>query len=188
MSVKLSRYVIRVLLVVLVLLTANAGAESRDASAKDLRALHEIGAEIASAMLRKDVSSLIKYDMDSLRDEHQRDLQDPKSDLYCYLFDTTCPTLHEKKDRSVYAQLKGMKSVGIAAKRLGGKASANTTYLLVFYDTTRFGEAQVKGASFLCHHAQADVPIWTFELHDGTWKAVHPLFNAETDQWCSGAY
>src|SRR5436190_5764127 len=102
--------------------------------------------------------------MDTLRDEHGRNLQDPKSDIYCYLFDTTCPTLHEKKNRSVYAQMKEMKTRGVAVKRLGGKADSSNSYLLIFYDSARFRATLVKGESFLCRHAQVEVPIWTFEF------------------------
>src|SRR5258708_1242978 len=171
MSLNLIRW-----LMLALLLAANAGGESKGPSATDLQALHGIGVEIARAMLEKDVSALLKYDMDSLRDEHGRDLQDPKSDLYCYVFDTTCPALHEKKNRSVYSQMKEMKAPGVTVKNLGSNAGSHNSYLLIFYDAARFKAAQVKGASFLCRHAQVDVPIWTFEFRDGSWTAAHPLF------------
>jgi hypothetical protein len=73
-------------------------------------------------------------------------------------------------------------------KGFANKEGSNNSYLLIFYDTTKFRAEQVKGTRFLCRHAQVDVPIWTFEFRDGTWKAAHPIFNAETDQWCSAEY
>jgi hypothetical protein len=160
-------------------------AHAQTPTSADLQTLRQIGAQVAHAMITKDPKVLLKYDMESLHVEHERELRDPNSDLYCYLFDTTCPSLHEKSNRSVYSQLLNMKSIAVEVKSLATKPADPPSYLLIFYDKLKHQPQQVLRNSFLCKHAQVDVPIWTFNFQHGAWVAAHPLFNAEIDPWCS---
>ena len=147
----------------------------------DLPALRAIAAEISSGMLKEDYGKVLLYDFPDLREEHQRDLQNKSSDLYCYLVGEGC--LAETKYHSIHSQFAAMKKVDLAFKRLSG-----ATYVVIFFDGTRYTKTNVVRTLFLCKHANLDVPIWTFKWADGRWRAMHPVFNSETDPFCSPPY
>src|SRR5258708_6897213 len=69
------------------------------------RDLHQIGARVAKAVLDKDIQTLLAYDRPDLRDEDGVALKNPKSDLYCYIFDSSCMARSEVSWLSVYDKL-----------------------------------------------------------------------------------
>jgi hypothetical protein len=144
----------------------------------DLRTLRAIGAEISSAMSNEEYAKVLQYDLPELREEHQRDLQNKSSDFYCYLVGEGCQA--ETKYHSIHSQFASMKRVDLALKRLSG-----ATYIVIFFDSTKYARNSVVRTSFLCKHANLDVPIWTFESAGGRWKAMHPVFDSEADPFCS---
>src|SRR6266478_2968265 len=67
-----------------------------------LGSLRQIGNVVARAILDKDTTALLRYDRADLRAEDESSLKNPKSDLYCFLFDSTCIA---DKSRSVFDKL-----------------------------------------------------------------------------------
>ena len=74
------------------------GETSSEQAAKE-SVLKQIAQDIRTALLKKDVLALLKYDLRGERvkgilydsySEDQKQLQDQRSLLYCYLFDTPC--------------------------------------------------------------------------------------------------
>lgn len=142
--------------------------------------LDRIGRELASAVLHKNSEAILRYDRPDLIEPDRRLLQS-KSDLYCYLFDASCITW---KGKSVYEKLSGMKTIGVFANNWGRSADGRYSFLLVFYDQSKYSRSQVSSERFLCSHAAA-VATWTFRYVDGSWQAAHPPFDAEVDALCS---
>src|SRR5579863_4927657 len=64
--------------------------------------LHELGVQIAKAVIAKDPDALLRYDRADLRADDQRALKDSKSELFCYLFDTSCMQSSPQGWLSVY--------------------------------------------------------------------------------------
>ena len=165
-------------MLVLILLLFTGGFSYSTGRAPDIRALNAIAGQIREAMLRGDYEGVLSYDMPELRHEHTLDLQNRKSDLYCYLVGRGCEG--PVKYHSIASQFAMMKRPEFATKRL-----SKTTYALVFFDSARYPRTVVLGTAFLCKHANQDVPIWTFEWAEDHWKALHPVFDSETDSFCS---
>src|SRR5712691_10276708 len=61
--------------------------KKHDAVLDDLRL---IGTKVAKAVLNRDISTLLQYDRPDLRADDEIWFKDKKSDLYCFLFDTSC--------------------------------------------------------------------------------------------------
>src|SRR5437660_582812 len=61
--------------------------KKHDAVLDDLRL---IGTKVAKAVLDRDISTLLQYDRPDLRANDEIWLKDKKSDLYCFVFDTSC--------------------------------------------------------------------------------------------------
>src|SRR6266576_5568556 len=55
-----------------------------------LGALRQLGFNAAKAVVDRDVSTLLNYDRSDLRADDEVSLGDKRSDLYCFLFDSTC--------------------------------------------------------------------------------------------------
>src|SRR2546428_5657161 len=75
------------------------------------RNLHLIGEKVARAVLDKDIPSLLSYDRADFRSEDEASLKNTKSDLYCFLFDSSC--IEGGKWRSVYDKLSHSRQLGI---------------------------------------------------------------------------
>src|SRR5437868_15291726 len=58
-----------------------------DAAIQELRA---IGITLADAVVKRDFDTLLKYDRPALRSVDSADLQNPRSELYCFVFDSSC--------------------------------------------------------------------------------------------------
>ena len=69
-------------------------AKVEDTANRELRA---IGDRVATAVVAKDINTLLEYDHDP---EDEASLKNKSGDLYCYLFDSTC--IPEAKRRAVY--------------------------------------------------------------------------------------
>jgi len=156
-------------------------AFSSEPKQPDLGALRAIATEISNAMQRQEYEKVLVYDFPELQEEHRRDLQNKSSDLYCYLVGEDCQAA--TKYHSIRSQFASMKKPDVAIKHLSG-----VTYLVIFFDGAKYEKADVVRTSFLCKHTDVDVPIWTFVWTENHWKALHPVFNAETDPFCSGPY
>jgi hypothetical protein len=95
-----------------------------------------MGQKIADAVLAKDIPALLNYDRHDWRSQDQKDLKDRSSELYCYLFDSSC--ISSKKERSVYEKMSQVRQLGIKVID-GGKSSHNHQRyaFLFFYESFR---------------------------------------------------
>lgn len=155
--------------------------KKHDAVLDDLRL---IGTKVAKAVLDRDISTLLQYDRPDLRADDEIWLKDKKSDLYCFVFDTSC--IPGKKGRSVYDKLSSARQLGI--KVIGGGKSAQDGHLyglLLFYDRASISDQLLRSRAFLCKASLDRIASWTFKRVDGTWEPVTPLFDNETDTLCS---
>jgi hypothetical protein len=79
-----------------------SGATHRNNPGRDLR---KVGEAVAKAVLDKNMQALLTYDRADLRSADEASLKNPKSDLYCYIFDSDCITWGSGNWRSVYDKL-----------------------------------------------------------------------------------
>ena len=148
------------------------------------RSLQLIGTQISQAVLDKDVPTLLTYDRADLRGNDEVSLHNTKSDLYCYIFDSECITWGDGSWQSVYDKLSHAHPLEIKA-RLARLPSDHQLYgSLLFYDGSTISEKDLRSADFLCKEAPAKIASWKFRLEKGKWKAVTPLFDAETEGLC----
>jgi len=54
------------------------------------RELKRIGQDIQRALIKRDIVTLAKYKIDDGKSQAKKELQDSASELYCYLFDSSC--------------------------------------------------------------------------------------------------
>jgi hypothetical protein len=148
-----------------------------------LENLHQIGKVVAQAVLDRDVRVLLRYDRADLLAEDESSLKDAKSDLYCYLFDSSCIS---GKGRSVLDKLATSRQIAIKVID-GGKSKSNGIRYasLLFYDKATVSERSLQSRKFLCEHSLDEIASWTFKLVNGKWLPVTPLFDNETDTLCS---
>jgi len=156
-------------------------ALGEEQEAPDLNPLQTIAAEISAAMVQGDFQKVLSYDFPELKEEHQRDLENKSSDFFCYLAGQGCQS--SRKYSSIQSQFAGMKKPDFAIRRL-----SKAEYLVIFFDSAKYKSATVVRMSFLCKHTNVDTPVWTFGWTDHRWKAVHPVFNYETDPFCAEPY
>jgi hypothetical protein len=155
--------------------------KKRDAALDGLRL---IGTKVAKAVLDRDISMLLQYDRPDLRADDEISLKDKKSDLYCFLFDTSC--IPGKKGRSVYDKLSSARQLGIKVIDGGKSAHDGHRYgLLLFYDRASISDQLLRSRDFLCKESLDRIASWTFKRVEGTWEPVTPLFDNETDTLCS---
>jgi len=156
-------------------------AFGKESGQPNLVPLQSIAAEISAAMTQGDFQKILSYDFAELREEHQRDLENKSSDFYCYLVGQGCQS--SRKYSSIQSQFAGMKKPDFAIRQL-----SKTEYLIVFFDRAKYERATVVRMSFLCKHTDVDTPVWTFGWTNHQWKALHPVFNYETDPFCAEPY
>ena len=148
-----------------------------------LDSLRQIGNVVTRAILDKDTATLLRYDRADLRAEDESSLKNPKSDLYCFLFDSTCIA---GKSRSVFDKLANSRQPAIKVMDGGKSKIDGLRYAtLFFYDKSAVQEGSLSSRSFLCKEAPNKIASWTFKLVDGNWTPVTPLFDNETDSLCS---
>lgn len=147
-----------------------------------LGTLRQIGAIVAKAVLDRDVATLLRYDRADLRAEDEISLKDKKSNLYCFLFDSSC--LSGERHPSVYEKLSMAQQLGI--KVIGTPAGKNVRYaIIMFYDRSKISEQSLRSRTFLCREGLSRIASWSFKLVDGKWQPVTPIFDNETDTLCS---
>lgn len=161
-------------------------------------ALHAMGKDIADAVLRKDIERLLRYDRHDLVDparnlveSDRKLLSDPKSDLYCYLFDTSCIPV-SNGGPSVYDVLRSAKQLTIELIDFGKSDSGVEMRLLLFFDgaDATIDHARLRSLAlndnYLCEKWGSKKATWLFERANDQWRAVHPPFDLETDYLCGG--
>jgi hypothetical protein len=157
-------------------------SQSLQPNGNELDELRNIGDNVAKYCLAKDTEAILRYDRPDLADEDRKLLSDKKSDLYCYLFDTSCITW---KGRSVYDVLRNARKLDIKVKDLGRSADGSRYSLVLFFDGSKITEQTALSQDFLCKKGGKEIVTWTFSRINGKWVSAHPPFDAETDVYCN---
>lgn len=149
-----------------------------------LNGLRQLGKSVAKAVLDRDAPALLRYDRVDLRRDDELSLNDKSSDLYCFLFDTSC--IRGRIGRSVYEKLSTAQELGIKVVS-GGKSSpdGNLYAIILFYDRSTISERSLRSRKFLCKESLNRIASWSFKFVKGKWEPVTPLFDNETDTLCS---
>ncbi|OLC95318.1 MAG: hypothetical protein AUH86_12245 [Acidobacteria bacterium 13_1_40CM_4_58_4] len=156
---------------------------SASESALARRELNLIGEKIAKAVLDKDIPTLLSYDREDLRPEDEASLKDTKSNLYCFLFDSSC--IQDGKWRSVRDKLSQSRPPGIHVFLARSRYDGHLYGTLVFYDRAAITNKDLTSPDFLCKESPTRIASWKFKLEDDKWKPVTPMFNNETEGLCS---
>jgi hypothetical protein len=154
-----------------------SGAPRRNTASRDLR---KVGEAIAKAVLDKNIETLLAYDRADSRSQDEALLENNKSDLYCYIFDSECITWGDGNWRSVYDKLSQARQLEIKASVTGSPYDRQTYGSLFFYDAAAVSAKDLRSRDFLCKQGPASIASWKFRLQGGKWKAVTPLFDSET--------
>jgi hypothetical protein len=144
------------------------------------RSLRKVGETVAKAVLDKDIQALLAYDRADLRPADEVSLKNPKSDLYCYLFDSDCITWGSGDWRSVYDKLSHAQQLAIRVSLSRSRADRQLYGTLLFYDASTVSEQDLRSPDFLCKEGPEKFASWRFRLENGKWKPVTPLFDSET--------
>ena len=143
----------------------------------ETHALHAIGDKAATAIVAKDINTLLQYDHDP---EDQASLNSKSGDLYCYLFDSTC--IPEGKTRAVYDVISTARQLGVdpSVADVQGRHYG----LLMFYDKTQISSSELYSPDFLCSDkALKQTASWHFILENGKWTTT-TLFDYKTERPC----
>jgi hypothetical protein len=144
------------------------------------RNLHKVGEAVAKAVLDKDIATLLTYDRADLRSADEVSLKNPKSDLYCYIFDSECITWGDGTWRSVYDKLSQAHQLQIKVSVSSSPYDHQTYGNLFFYDAAAVSEKELRSRDYLCKEGPANITSWKFRFENGKWKPVTPLFDSET--------
>jgi hypothetical protein len=144
------------------------------------RDLHKIGETVAKAVLDKNIETLLSYDRADLRSVDGVSLKNPKSDLYCYIFDSECITWGDGSWRSVYDKLTQAHQLEIKVSVFSSRYDRQLYGNLFFYDGSAISDKNLHSRDFLCKEGPASIATWKFRLEGGKWKSVTPLFDSET--------
>src|SRR5580704_3363222 len=90
----------------------SAGRRSAETNDRQLQDLYRIGLDVSKAVLSKNISKLLSYSRPDLRSSDEAELKDDKSDLYCYVFKSSCL----RGGRSVYDKLSSATRLGIKVR------------------------------------------------------------------------
>lgn len=154
-----------------------SGAAHRNAPNRDLR---KIGEGVAKAVLDKNIQALLTYDRADLRSVDEVSLKNPKSDLYCYIFDSDCITWGNGNWRSVYDKLSQAHQLEIKVSVTSSPYDRQTYGSLFFYDASAVFEKDLRSPDYLCKEGPAKIASWKFRFENGRWRSVTPLFDSET--------
>jgi hypothetical protein len=167
---------------------ANKQAEKKSGPAatnQSRQDLQRLGEKIAKAVLDKDVPTLLSHDRPDMRSQDEVALKNTKSDLYCFLFDSSCITWGNGAWRSVYDKLSQARQLGIKVSTRRSPYDHQLYGGLLFYDRSSVSEKDLHSPDFLCKQQATQLASWNFRLEGGKWKPVTPLFDDETDGLCA---
>jgi hypothetical protein len=141
------------------------------------RALRAVGDRAVTALVAKDINTLLEYDHDP---EDEASLKNKSGDLYCYLFDSSC--IPGAKTRAIYEIFSTSRPLGIQASvaNVGGKQYG----LLMFYDKSQISDKDLYSTEFLCSDkGLKGTASWHFILADGKWT-TSTLFDYKVERPC----
>jgi hypothetical protein len=130
--------------------------------------------------LDKNIQALLAYDRADLRSADEVSLNNTKSDLYCYIFDSDCITWGSGNWRSVYDKFSQARQLQIKVSVSSSRYDRQTYGNLFFYDAAVVSEKDLRSRDYVCKEGPANIASWKFRLEKGKWKPVTPLFDSET--------
>lgn len=163
------------------LIPISAGGRSAETNDRQLQDLDRIGLDVSKAVLSKNIPKLLIYSRPDLRISDEAEFKDNKSDLYCYIFRSSCLTGR----RSVYDKLSSATRLGIKVRDLGKSSDGRRYGLLLFYDRASISDRLLLSNDFLCQASAKRIASWTFVLVNDHWQTANPLFDSETDTLCN---
>jgi len=163
--------------------SATSQAATKKKADPHLEDLRHLGTKIGDAVLARDISTLLSFGRTDMRSQDEAALKDPKSDLYCYLFDSSC--IRGEKPRSVYEKLSQARHLRIKAIDGGKSPYDGVRYaFLFFYDGSTVSDNMLRSSQFLCEQGSDRLSVWKYKLIDGRWEPVTPFFDFGTDSLC----
>ena len=153
---------------------AAPAAKIEDTATRELRT---IGDRAVTAVVAKDINTLLEYDHDP---GDEASLKNKSGDLYCYLFDSSC--IQGAKTRAIYEIVSTSRQLGIDASvaNAGGKQYG----LLMFYDKSQVSDKELYSTDFFCSDkALQGTASWHFILANGRWS-TSTLFDYKIERAC----
>jgi hypothetical protein len=138
--------------------------------------LKQLGDRIVRAVLEQDVSTLTAYDPSALALRGESALDNPRSPLYCYVFDSRC---NPPGKPSVLEMFSTWHKVGIQATSSGSNYA-----VLFFYDATVVSARGLRSQKTLCREAGHRIVSWVFRMESGRWVAANDPFDFNADTLC----
>jgi hypothetical protein len=141
------------------------------------RELRTIGEKAAIALLAKDTKTLLEYDHNA---EDEASLNNKSSELYCYLFETSC--IPDAKRPAVYEMVSSAPQLGIEASVTS--VQGRSYGLLMFYDKSQVSNDELYSPDFLCSdRALKATASWHFVLDNEKWSTT-TLFDYKIGRSC----
>ena len=142
-----------------------------------LENLKQLGERIVRAVLEQDTSTLTAYDWSGTGSVSESALDDPRSALYCYVFDSRCNKPGKPSVREMFST---WRKVGIQA------SSAGSNYaVLFFYDASTVSARGLRSQKTLCREAGHRIVSWVFRFESGRWVAANDPFDFDADTLCA---
>jgi hypothetical protein len=139
--------------------------------------LRTIGERTLIALLARDTKTLLEYDHNA---EDEASLNNKSSELYCYLFDTSC--IPDAKKPAVYEIVSSAPKVGIDASV--ATVQGRSYGLLMFYDKSQVSSDELYSPDFLCSDkALKATASWHFILDNEKWITT-TLFDYKIGRSC----
>jgi hypothetical protein len=152
---------------------------SNQTSSPRVEELHRIGLEIVGAVLAHDVETITRYSRPDLVASDRKDLNDPKSELSCFVFGT-CAL--KQKTPSVYDFLRSAKSLAVSV--IPWDPKTKEWVVIYFYDAAEVTRDQLSNSDELCKKHDTAIFTWAFRSVQNKWVALPPPFDTETDWYC----
>jgi len=141
-----------------------------------LENLKQLGERIVRAVLEQDIATLMAYDGAGPGPVGESALDDPRSALHCYVFDSRCNRPGKPSVREMFST---WRKVGIQA------SSAGSNYaVLFFYDATVVSARGLRSQKTLCREAGRRIVSWVFRFESGRWVAANEPFDFGVDTLC----
>ncbi len=141
-----------------------------------LENLRQLGERIVRAVIEQDISTLTAYDGPDSGPRGESALDNPRSALSCYVFDSRC---NPPGKPSVLEMFSTWHKVSIQA------TSAGSNYaVLFFYDATVVSARGLRSQKTLCREAGHRIVSWMFRMESGRWMAANEPFDFNADTLC----
>ena len=161
------------ILELVVALTLSIGQRRQPQPLENLKLL---GERIVRAVREQDIPTLMAYDWSGTGSVSESALDDPRSALHCYVFDSRCNRPGKPSVREMFST---WRKVGIQA------SSAGSNYaVLFFYDATVVSARGLRSQKTLCREAGRRIVSWVFRFESGRWVAANEPFDFGVDTLC----